>query len=121
MKKNFPNIELLQPLHTNSKSFYNKAFTYETKTNIYLISYETCVAVYNKRTKKVINTWGGYSATTSKHIREFLLQLDCQAYSKKEWMEIYKKGFKMASHAKMTLEDMAQCRAIARKQIITYY
>ena len=54
----------------NQKSYYGKALVLENDNTIKLQSYETIVAVFNKKTNVLkINGW--YSMTTSKHINDF--------------------------------------------------
>lgn len=69
---------------TNQKSYYGKALVLENDNTIKLQSYETIVAVFNKKTNVLkINGW--YSMTTSKHINDFLRELgSCKRFSKKE-------------------------------------
>ena len=38
---------------------------------VYLISYNTCVAVYEISRHRLYRTWTGYSATTAKHVGLF--------------------------------------------------
>lgn len=44
----------------------------ELNNKIYLISYTTKVAIYNKSTKVIKTTKRFYSKTTSKHINKFI-------------------------------------------------
>lgn len=69
---------------TKQKSYYGKALVLENESTIKLQSYETIVAVLNKKTNVLkINGW--YSMTTSKHINDFLRELgSCKRFSKKE-------------------------------------
>lgn len=64
---------LLPAVHTSQKSFYGKACvtTHENGTRV-LTSYSTEVAEIDSDDNLTIH--GYYSATTSKHIKEFILQ-----------------------------------------------
>lgn len=71
----------LMPLHTNQKSFYGKARVYvaeDGRDNYYTLrSYETAVvSVYvgPDDIPYIKRLWGGYSATTMRHVNEFLMQ-----------------------------------------------
>lgn len=89
----------LTPLHTNQKSFYGKARVYAFEycgDNYYTLhSYDTAVVsvyvgpgniTYMKR------LWGGYSATTMRHVNEFLMQEGFPKLSARAWraMEVGK-------------------------------
>ena len=64
--------EELKPIYDSRKSFYKKAYTIKDDDGtIHLISYTTEVA-YIKGGKLHIN--GFYSATTLRHIKEFIAQ-----------------------------------------------
>lgn len=65
------------------KSFYGKAFVIEKNGVIYLRSYNTIVAKIEKGV--FIRVWGGYSATTMRHVNSFLIHHGCRKISKKEW------------------------------------
>lgn len=56
-----------------SKSFNNKASVIETDSFLKLQSYNTIVAVINKK-ENTLKINGYYSQTTGRHIREFALQ-----------------------------------------------
>ena len=61
----------LKPV-TSQKSFYGKAEVYVLKDGRRILrSYQTYVAVIDAD-GQVYNTWGGWSATTGKHIKSFL-------------------------------------------------
>ena len=63
-------MEIYELNARNQKSYYGKALVIENDKNIKLQSYETIVAVFNKKTNVLkINGW--YSMTTSKHINDF--------------------------------------------------
>lgn len=72
----------------SAKSFYGKARVEIDGTTKTLISYDTKVA-YIKDGKAFIN--GDYSATTIRHIKEFLAQENFPIGTKKEILEMYKK------------------------------
>lgn len=70
------------------KSFYGKAHVIETPHTITLQSYDTMILQYSKRTKKIKwlcrNVWA-FSATTNRHINEFMQQFTNESrLSKKE-------------------------------------
>lgn len=77
----------LDPRYDSRKSFYNKAKVIETDDGeLWLQSYSTIVL-------KIINgspvrTWGGYSATTMRHVNEFLKQNGIDEGGKKWWDEM---------------------------------
>ena len=55
-----------------------QAWTYENEDYIYLMSYNTIVAVYEKETKEladVLRLVYGYTATSAKHISKFSNEL----------------------------------------------
>ena len=87
IQKFYPNINIvimeLCPYYDSAKSFYGKAKIFEIENDVFLMSYDTIVAFYNRETKiaKVVNT---YSATTLRHIKEFLKQSGFKAESKKQ-------------------------------------
>ena len=74
----------LKPEYSRQKSFYGKAIVnYINENEITLYSYNTpVIALENGEIRRL---WGGWSATTSKHIREFLLQTCGVILTKKEW------------------------------------
>ena len=85
--KFYPNTNIsmteLCPYYDSAKSFYGKAKVIEIENEVFLLSYETIVAFYNRETKiaKVVDT---YSATTLRHIKEFLRQSGFKAENKKQ-------------------------------------
>ena len=85
--KFYPNIDVtimeLCPYYDNRQSFYGKAKVIEIENDVFLVSYDTVVAFYNREVKipKVYDT---YSATTLRHIKEFLKQSGFLAESKKQ-------------------------------------
>ena len=114
----YPIIKELHPQHTRNKSFYHKAFTVETETKIYLFSYHTNVAILDKINSIIINTWDGYSNTTSKHIHDFCLQCGDTSYSKKEWEKLYNPKDKIYLNDFDSLA-LIKIMEIVNKQIIT--
>lgn len=87
VKQFYPNANMsimeLCPYYDSAKSFYGKAKVIEIENDVFLMSYDTIVAFFNRDTKvaKVINT---YSATTLRHIKEFLKQSGFKAETKKQ-------------------------------------
>lgn len=71
----------------NHKSFYGKAIVAEyADGGKALISYDTVVMV-QKPNGEYINTWGGWSATTGRHIAAFS-GMNKAAYDKLPYVEI---------------------------------
>lgn len=62
------------PCYDNRKSFNNKAYCVETGKTIILESYGTKVGFI--RGGVFHRTWGGYSATTMRHVKNFLEHYD---------------------------------------------
>ena len=87
INKFYPNTDFtimeLCPYYNSAKSFYGKAKVIEIENDVFLVSYDTIVAFFNRDTKvaKVIDT---YSATTLRHIKEFLKQSGFKAETKKQ-------------------------------------
>lgn len=69
------------------KSFYGKAHVIEEGGEKKLLSYETIVCKIDKN-GNFVKTWGGYSATTMRHINSFRLENGLKAISKSEWEEM---------------------------------
>ena len=86
-QKFYPNSNVrimeLCPYYDSAQSFYGKAKIIEIENDVFLLSYDTIVAFYNRETKnaKVVDT---YSATTLRHIKEFLRQSGFKAENKKQ-------------------------------------
>ena len=86
-EKFYPNTNInmmeLCPYYDSAQSFYGKARVIEIENDVFLMSYETIVAFYNRDTRiaKVFDT---YSATTLRHIKEFLRQSGFKAETKKQ-------------------------------------
>jgi len=77
------NMWELYPRYDSRKSFYGKAMVIERRRALYLRSYSTIVCgVVNGR---FVRYWGGWSATTGRHINEFSRQFTGRVISKKEW------------------------------------
>ena len=76
----------LKPINDRCKSFYGKASViYDSKTsNVMLKSYNTIVC-YVDANDVLHKTWKGYSNTTMRHVREFVLQQLDHNITKKEW------------------------------------
>lgn len=83
----------LKPIHTNQKSFYRKAMvtvSYYDGDCIYLVlqSYDTNVAMVKVDKfgmPYVQRLWDGYSATTMRHVNEFLMQEGFPKLSARAW------------------------------------
>lgn len=82
-----PNIDIsimeLCPYYDSAKSFYGKAKVVEVGNDVFLMSYDTVVACYN-RSAKIAQVFDTYSATTLRHIKEFLKQSGFKAETKKQ-------------------------------------
>lgn len=93
-QKFYPNSNVrimeLCPYYDSAQSFYGKAKVIEIENDVFLVSYDTIVAFYNRETKiaEVIDT---YSATTLRHIKEFLKQNGFKAETKKQIERDYMK------------------------------
>lgn len=85
----------LEPHYSNQKSFYGKANVFVEGDELRLVSYVTTVAcIYrDEEGEQVAEVYGTYSATTLKHIKEFLLQNGFPAPSKKYIEDNYIKGW----------------------------
>ena len=85
--KFYPNTDVtimeLCPYYDNKQSFYGKAKVIEIENDVFLVSYDTVVAFYNREVK-VPKVYDTYSATTLRHIKEFLKQSGFLAESKKQ-------------------------------------
>lgn len=86
-QKFYPNANMsimeLCPYYDSAKSFYGKAKVIEIENDVFLMSYDTIVAFFNRDTK-VAKVIGTYSATTLRHIKEFLKQSGFKAETKKQ-------------------------------------
>lgn len=79
-------VFVLKPIHCGNKSFYGKAKVIECDGVKYLKSYSTIVCAITPD-NKFVRLWGGYSATTQKHIDSFvrLFDLNYCGMRKKDW------------------------------------
>jgi len=82
----------LEPKHDSAKSFYRKArVEFLPDGDEILISYETPVALWVKfDNTMVLQHVAQYSATTLRHVKEFLKQSGFKAESKKQILADYK-------------------------------
>ncbi len=75
----------LEPMVGHNKSFYGKAKIYDCGNGLYaLLSYDTTVAM-GKMDGTIYRTWGGYSATTMRHIQSFAAFLGTAVGGKRDW------------------------------------
>lgn len=87
VKQFYPNANMsimeLCPYYDSAKSFYGKAKVIEIENDVFLVSYDTVVAFFNRETKiaQVVDT---FSQTTLRHIKEFLRQSGFKAETKKQ-------------------------------------
>lgn len=82
----------LEPIYENVKSYYRKAWINEYKNSIMLFSYNTHVVTIYKNadfTLGKVTVNGMYSATTLRHIKEFLKQYGYKADSKNQIVNDY--------------------------------
>lgn len=78
------------PCYDSRKSFYGKAHILESDDgNIYLRSYDTIVC-YIDKDGCFHRTWGGYSATTQRHVNSFMYEygISPQRRGKKAWEQM---------------------------------
>lgn len=89
----------LKPFYTNQKSFYGKAKVTVSYNGdgmgLVLESYDTQVVIVKIEKggmPYIMRLWGGYSATTMRHVNEFLMQEGFTKLSARVWraMEIGK-------------------------------
>lgn len=92
VKQFYPNANMsimeLCPYYDSAKSFYGKAKVIEIGNDVFLVSYTTVVAFYNRETK-IAQVVGTFSPTTLRHIKEFLRQSGFKAETKKQIMKDY--------------------------------
>ena len=92
VKKFYPNSDIrfmeLCPYYDSAKSFYGKAKVIEIENDVFLMSYDTIVAFFNRDTK-IAKVVGTFSPTTLRHIKEFLRQSGFKAETKKQIMKDY--------------------------------
>ena len=74
-------VEYLQARYDSRADFYKKAKVISYNRALYLQSYDTIVAKIENG-KAIVNGW--YSATTARHINEFLYQNGFDKMTKKE-------------------------------------
>ena len=70
--------------YDRAKSFYGKANIIEKNGEVILQSYDTFVCMINKR-GAFVRLWGGYSATTMRHINVFIKMFGIEGGGKKWW------------------------------------
>lgn len=92
----------LEPLHTRQKSFYRKARVSEFQDKHTLISYDTPVCTIDKG---VIHLNGLYSATTLRHIREFLYQFMGLYENNPDYRELISSNFAIKELRKLVVPD----------------
>ena len=73
----------LKPKYDRAKSFYGKAIVKLEDDRATLQSYETDVCEI--KNGQVYRLWGGYSATTMRHVNEFVKQFGFNVGGKKWW------------------------------------
>lgn len=76
----------LEPIYSNVKSFCNKAKVLNDNGVIKLQSYSTIVAEIRNGKAKI---FGFYSATTTRHIKEFLQQMGFEVGTKAQLEKLY--------------------------------
>lgn len=76
----------LEPIYSNVKSFYGKARVLKENGVIKLQSYSTIVAEIRDNQAKI---FGFYSATTTRHIKEFLQQMGFEVGTKAQLEKLY--------------------------------
>lgn len=76
----------LEPIYSNAKSFYGKAFIIKENGVIKLKSYSTIVAEIKDGQAKIL---GWYSPTTTKHVKEFLKQYGFEIGTKQKLQKLY--------------------------------
>lgn len=58
----------------------SRAYVRRNGERIELRSYDTLVFSYNWMTGEILRHWGGYSATTLRHVERFMCWLQCRPY-----------------------------------------
>lgn len=66
----------------------NRALVIEDANKTYLQSYDTLILETDKETRETVKLWDGYSATTMKHINEYLYPIHRITLNKKAWEKI---------------------------------
>lgn len=79
----------LIPIYDSHKSFYRKAHVHIFDDYAYLVSYNAVVCFIDFSDNSIHRLWGGYSATTMRHINEFIKQYadypENTWFSKSDW------------------------------------
>lgn len=77
------------PCYDTHKSFYGKAHVLEDENKRFLQSYDTvvCSLEYTEKGVYFVQLWGGYSATTMRHINSFLKHFHFGNYGGKKWWD----------------------------------
>lgn len=94
MENNLKHFYELHPEYSRQQSFYGKALVEEKENGEQVLySYMTIVAKCNRK-KQTAKIYGGYeydnlTATTLRHIREFLKQNGMPTGTKKELIKMY--------------------------------
>ena len=84
----------LKPIHSGQKSFCRKAFVLRSEGKILLHSYDTLVATITAQGNVFIHiSKDEITATTLKHLKEFLLQERFKAENKEQIYKDYHYGF----------------------------
>lgn len=95
---NVLNSYYLKPIRDSRKSFYKKAYVREWGRYKELFSYNTKVAVVcidpitKVNEKLVLGSHATCSATTLRHVREFMYQQGFETYEKKDLYKHYEMG-----------------------------
>lgn len=79
-------IYKLEPIHEGRRSYYGKAIVREANGFKTLYSYDTPVCQITPE-GEILRLWGGYSATTMRHVNEFLTQNGYREGGKAWWIE----------------------------------
>lgn len=87
----------LKPIRDSHKSFYKKAYVKEWATCKELYSYNTRVAIIKldangMNEKLILGRMATCSATTLRHVREFMYQQGFKVYEKKKLGKYYEVG-----------------------------
>lgn len=77
----------LTPIYDRRANFYGKARVYELNGDAVLMSYGTPVVMV--KDSEIYRLWDGYSATTMRHVNEFLRQagFDSPEVGGKRWWD----------------------------------
>lgn len=79
-------MQELKAIYCRQKSFYGKAKVLQNGNSTKLISYKTIVAEIRNGQAKI---FGWYSATTTRHIKEFLAQNGFEIGTKAKLEKLY--------------------------------